>query len=239
MENKTLLNSTIITSYALFVSISYLWGFWGHFDINILNYISVSDIIKSAIWPMVIALAMYFMQVAMNNYNGPRTDLSVKYSDMSKHEKFDYILRHSYIAIMACLVIGGVIYNVITGNKMVRYAAIGWVLATIVFFTTRRNQVVMAYIPFKNKGLFYCMLCFLPVFFLSRGVNDGDKIVAGENTFLVESNSLCSSKGNDKYRYIDVMADKAFALSLKDNSICIFKFENIKLVREKRSNAVS
>ncbi|MHA0974447.1 hypothetical protein ACR9HQ_13320 [Enterobacter ludwigii] len=235
MENKTILNSTLITAYALFISISYLWGFWGHFDINILNYISVSDIIKSAIWPMIIALAMYLIQVAMNNYNGPRTDISVKYSEMEKGEKFDYILRYSYAIIMACLVLASVIYNLITGNKMIRYAAIGWILASIVFFTTSRNKDLMAYIPFKNKALFYSIFCFLPVFFLSRGVFEGDKILAGENTFLVESDSLCSSKENDKYRYIDVMADKAFALSLKDKSICIFKFENLKLIRENKS----
>lgn len=184
---------------------------------------------------MIIALAMYLLQVAMNNFNGPRTDLSVKYSEMGKSEKFDYILRYSYAIIMVCLVLASVIYNLITGNKMIRYAAIGWILASIVFFTTSRNKDLMAYIPFKNKALFYSILCFMPVFFLSRGVFEGDKILAGENTFLVESNSLCSSKENDKYRYIDVMADKAFALSLKDNSICIFKFENLKLIRENKS----
>jgi len=239
MENKTVLNSTLITAYALFISISYLWGFWGRFDINILNYIGVSDIIKSAIWPMIIALAMYLVQVAMNNYNGPRTDVSAKYSEMSKHEKFDYILRYSYVIIMVCLFLGSVIYNLVTGNKMIRYAAIAWILASIVFFTTCRNQELMAYIPFKNKALFYSILCFMPVFFLSRGVLEGDRILAGENTYLVESNALCSSSENDKYRYIDVMADKAFALSLKDNSICIFKFENLKLVKEKRNNVVN
>lgn len=235
MENKTILNSTLMTAYALFISICYLWGFWGHFDINILNYISVSDIIKSAIWPMIVALAIYLSQVAMNNYNSPRTNLSVKYSDMSKPDKFDYILRYSYLGIMLCILLVSIIYNLITGTKMVRYAAFGGILATVLFFTTCRNQVLMEYIPFKNKLLTYSIICFMPVLFLSRGVSEALKIIDGENTFLVESNALCKNNGNDKYRYIDVMADKAFAMSLKDNSICIFKFDNLKLVKENKN----
>lgn len=230
MEKKTILNNTMISAYLLLLSVSYLWGFWGHFDINILNFIGVSDIIKSAIWPMAIALAMYILQVALNVFNGPKPNSIKGFSEKTKHEKADIILRYSYIILMLLFTLVAIVYNMFFGTKMQRYASIGWMLAMFIYSMTCKNSELMEYIPFKNKSFAYSIICFLPVIFLSRGVYDGDRIKSGKDTFLIKSNSTCTS--NDKYRYIDALGDKAFALSLKDNSICIFNYEYLQLVKE-------
>ncbi|MDM2972471.1 hypothetical protein OGX80_11390 [Citrobacter sp. CK194] len=235
MEKKTILNSTVISAYLLMLSTAYLWGFWGHFDINILNYIGVSDIIKSAIWPMIIAIVMYLTQVALNIFNGPKANSTENFSSKTKGEKIDIIIRFSYILLMAAITIGAILYNFITGSKMQRYVSFGWALSTIFYFTTSRNSALMEYIPFKNKSLSYSIICVLPILFLSRGVFEGERIKSGKDTFLIESNSICSSSANNNYRYIDAFADKAFALSLKDHSICIFKYEYLKLIKENQT----
>lgn len=235
MGKKSILNSTVISVYLLMLSTAYLWGFWGHFDINILNYIGVSDIIKSTIWPMIIALVMYLTQVALNIFNGPKADSYENFSSKTKGEKVDIIIRYSYLGLMAIITICAILYNLVTGSKMLRYVSIGWGLSTVLYFTTCRNSGLMEYIPFKNKALSYSLICYLPIIFLSRGVFEGERIKSGKDTFLIESNSICSSNTKNNYRYIDVFGDKAFALSLKDHSICIFKYEYLKLIKENQT----
>lgn len=52
-DNKIKLLIYFVTSYAFLCAILYLWSFWSVFDINFLEYISISDIVKVAIYPIV------------------------------------------------------------------------------------------------------------------------------------------------------------------------------------------
>jgi hypothetical protein len=44
--------SYLLTLYALFIGLLYLWGFWPQFGINILEYASLTDLVKSAAFPI-------------------------------------------------------------------------------------------------------------------------------------------------------------------------------------------
>jgi hypothetical protein len=48
----------IIYGLALFSGISYLWGFWVNFDINILSYVALTDIVKASVYPALPAIAV-------------------------------------------------------------------------------------------------------------------------------------------------------------------------------------
>jgi hypothetical protein len=43
----------LITPYASFMALQYLWGYWGSFKINVFNFITLSDILKLALLPVV------------------------------------------------------------------------------------------------------------------------------------------------------------------------------------------
>lgn len=45
--------------YAIVVSSLYLWGYWGAFEVNILEYIGISEIVKAAIYPIASAFAFF------------------------------------------------------------------------------------------------------------------------------------------------------------------------------------
>ena len=57
--------------YALVVSTLYLWGYWGSFQINILEYISISDIIKGTIYPLGSAFAFLALGVIFGEVLSP------------------------------------------------------------------------------------------------------------------------------------------------------------------------
>jgi|GEM_PF-1596598 hypothetical protein len=62
-ENKEFKTSTAYWSSAYFFSVAilYLWGYWSPFNINVLEYVSLSDVVKTAAYP--IASVFIFMAI--------------------------------------------------------------------------------------------------------------------------------------------------------------------------------
>ncbi|EJL6396798.1 hypothetical protein NMR99_003889 [Vibrio navarrensis] len=59
-----------LTPYSLVVSLLYLFGYWSSFDVNILEYIAISDVIKSALTPLLYALIFVSIVVILGNAVG-------------------------------------------------------------------------------------------------------------------------------------------------------------------------
>lgn len=49
---------TLVVPYALVVSLLYLFAYWSSFGINILQFVSFSDVIKLALYPIMIGAAL-------------------------------------------------------------------------------------------------------------------------------------------------------------------------------------
>lgn len=58
---------TLLPPYSLIVSLLYLFGFWGTFNIDVLEYISLSDVIKSALYPLTYSSIFIVLGVAIGN----------------------------------------------------------------------------------------------------------------------------------------------------------------------------
>ncbi len=75
--SSTLLSPKIwLAPYALLVSTLYLWGYWGAFGINVLDYIGVSDIIKAAVYPVISAFAFMAIGALLGEVLSPRVEAS-------------------------------------------------------------------------------------------------------------------------------------------------------------------
>lgn len=65
--------TTLLVAYCAFISVLYLFGYWGSFDINILEYASLSDIVKMTAYPLLmsfIALAIGIVTVELSRGDG-------------------------------------------------------------------------------------------------------------------------------------------------------------------------
>jgi len=40
------------TAYVVVVAVLYLWGYWSPFNINVLEYLSLADVVKAAAYPL-------------------------------------------------------------------------------------------------------------------------------------------------------------------------------------------
>lgn len=61
--------------YALLVATLYLWGYWGSFHVNVLEYISIADIIKAAVYPIVSAFAVFAIGAIIGDAISPKLNL--------------------------------------------------------------------------------------------------------------------------------------------------------------------
>lgn len=57
----------VLTPYSLVISLLYLFGYWSSFGVNVLEYIAVSDVLKSALYPLLYASASIVIGVGISN----------------------------------------------------------------------------------------------------------------------------------------------------------------------------
>lgn len=88
------------TSYGFVVSMLYLFGYWSTFDINILEYIKISDVIKISIYPIITTVGITIMCFIVGNFYGrwsakPNVQKNEK---LKKIEKWtDFISKYAFI----------------------------------------------------------------------------------------------------------------------------------------------
>jgi hypothetical protein len=181
---------------------------------------------------MITTVVAYLIQVAINHFNSPKSNEVREFKSAHIIIKSIIILQYLFFIFITIIFLGSIIYLLCSDDELKRRIGIGFILSALVFFFIPEKESILKILPGKNKSLLFGIICYLPTIFFSKGVYNGEEILNGKNSFLVESNSKCTSSNSTKYRYIDTLSDKVFAMSLADNSICIFKYDYIKLSRE-------
>lgn len=217
---------------ALFSGISYLWGFWLKLDINILSYVDLSDIVKASVYPALPAIGILAVYSAMDGVNA-----------ISKKQHDDYIEQGGFIK-------GFTYFQKIYGFSII-LLALGWsayTAITEVGYMRLRGLYPLAslalflYIIFSNKFLLtisvnlrvfvVSIICFLPTIAFNKGFSNGE-LAINHNApgFYVLGTGYCSSTSTERFRYIAVLGSRLFSISSVDNSICISKSEDYRLVK--------
>src|SRR5207253_7010755 len=89
-EEKHVKLLSLITPYAIVVSLLYLFGYWSSFGINILEYVSFPDVLKLAIYPVFLGAVLSTLGII--------TQIMVKLDSVKKaeHEKVFTIVSQRF-----------------------------------------------------------------------------------------------------------------------------------------------
>ncbi|WP_407211539.1 hypothetical protein [Enterobacter hormaechei] len=234
-------------AYAIGTSFLYSWAFWSVFDINILQFASFSEIFPSILYTITIPCILViiaFSAVNLWEYFYDKINDAFERHITSK-------LKHFEIAKNLLLVIV-IITNLVAGafSTFKAYkdptptpdfpwsdffqAMIPFAIAIIAIFLISKKTTFLMELKIGRKLAIF-IICFIPVACYLWGHVNSTKIMNGRDTLLVQSDGQCKSAPNTQYRYISSISDKAFAMSLSDGSICIFKYNSLKLTPEKHS----
>ncbi|WP_228076473.1 hypothetical protein, partial [Vibrio parahaemolyticus] len=118
--NSKLDLSLVVYGLALFSGVSYLWGFWLNFEVNILSYIALTDVIKASVYPALPALAILAFYSAMDGFNSMSKgehDMFVAEGGVSKG--YAYFLK-IYCALCFLLGLGNAIFLIVANEGYFR-----------------------------------------------------------------------------------------------------------------------
>ncbi|MGP2972830.1 hypothetical protein ACTVMN_09995 [Serratia nematodiphila] len=224
-------SSTLITAYLLTCGTLYLWGFWLHFELNILQFINISDIVKSTIWPMITVLFMYIIQQVISYINNPMSQDSKNLWEAGGGYRGVVLLQYAFLAFVFISGLYGLGDRFLNGEKADKYFCIGLIfLFSVSLFVAYKTKFLAETGKLRGFSIVIIFLC--PMVFMNKGIMDAQDILAGKNSFLVRSNAKCSENTNEKFRYIATLSDKGFAYSLSNKTLCIFNFDYMVLYKE-------
>lgn len=224
-----------ISGYSLAMGFMYQLGFWLDFHINIMQFISISDVLPSI--AIIISIPIFCVVLYSLAFfkNIPRLEAAITNSPRFKISKEKILSRPVYLKILFIfLAILVCIFMFLAKSEIV--VSVGLFVALIFTSTMLNFKTTLFSEAGKYRDVLFFTLAILPPLVFSVGHLKGQMILAGTNTFIVKSDSPCTNDKNTPYRYITTFSDKSFAISLKDNSICIFKYSYIRLIREKNTH---
>jgi hypothetical protein len=167
--------------YYVSVGTLYLWGYWSSFGVNILEYLSVSDIIKVTAYPITSSFILFLIGALLGEITSNPTKVQPEGTDsrlgtwLRKHTKLVTIL---YGTLIAVLVLFG------PDAKWYVVATLVAVPVTIFvksrgFFSTIQNESIRTLIVFTMAAA--------PVFSFGVGRTTAEKISQGREFSYVIS----------------------------------------------------
>jgi len=58
----------LMTGYTFAVGVLYEWGYWGRFDVNILQFMTLTDVVRSFAYPFAAAIFTFMVGVALGSF---------------------------------------------------------------------------------------------------------------------------------------------------------------------------
>jgi len=237
-------------AYALANSFIYSWTFWTAFDVNILQFASLTDILPSIIYTLTVPFIVVITSMIATNIwtkvnnkmESILDDVFGKYIKNYERVKFYSIILSALAFLIGIFIAAFSVIKSLPARpssdpiliKEIVKLFLPLIITFVAIYFIIHKTSFLGTITYRNL-LIFC-ICLLPVTSYVWAIGNSKDILRGRGTFLVKSDTQCKSSDNTNYRYISSISDKAFSLSLKDGSICIFKYNHLELIPEKKAH---
>ncbi|WP_331842831.1 hypothetical protein [Pantoea agglomerans] len=243
--------------YSILNAIIYQWTFWDIFDVNIMQFMSINDLLPSIAFSVALPIAILGVYATVMSFL-LQTKLISNFLDsfithkqknitsteilISKNLNAEIILapkptrrslsinKVSLFFALTIICLSGYLLYISPKNGLKIVIALG------ISFSIK--HLVMKSGEFReslgNLSLpIMVVVCSMPHVMCVSAMSNAYDILKTDDNYLVKSDSLCKKEDkSEKFRYIANVGDKAFAYSLTDKSICIFKYDKLSLIKE-------
>ncbi len=204
---------TILTPYMLIVSTLYLLGYWSVFHINILEFISISDIIKLAIKQLAYSTAvLVFGMIAGELFLRPLFPIGEGAN--TPIGKFSNRYWKQIMCFIYCFIFYLILFNKDPQKWMLIAIILGIISSIFISKTKIFNEII------KNENIRICITVFisvLPFISFAWGLNDGHAIKNNKPKLTVQY----SKYNKIEFRYIGFAGDYFFIYNKKNNEILL------------------
>ncbi|WP_421955642.1 hypothetical protein [Polaromonas sp.] len=220
----------LISAYFIAVGALYLWGFWGSFGVNILEYLGLTDVVKVAAWPVGSAFIFLLIGLAVGETSprkallpeggGRNTPLGIW---LNKHV-------HALAFALAFLLVSLVYF----GPPQV------WLVAApfggiVLGFPLRHHPLLVGLLP--NDGLRSTLVVAavtLPFYAFGQGKVNADAIRSGQRySYVIPGSDGIASTGDKQtsMRYIGYAGSTFFFWDPSADAVTLVPADTVKLLK--------
>lgn len=213
--------------YFVTVGALYLWGYWATFNVNILEYLSLADIIKSTAYP----IASAFVFSAIGAILGELTSDSNNLPSGGGRDTLVGKLLHKIAPYIVFAYLCGTVALLIFG-PVGKWHILPFLLAFPAYAFAKKQGFLQTIIPHdSSRSIVIYLLAMLPTFAYGYGRLNAEQIVSGikYQYALSPINNIDSGKQDDptqRLRFIGHSGDFLFFYEPTKSSLVISKFEN-------------
>jgi len=216
--------------YLITVGVLYLWGYWGRFDINILEYIGLADVVKLSLYP----IASVFLGVVIGTTIGmfawgSGNELPPGLGPETRVGGF--LFRHKnriiYLYVIATV-------SVWLFGSEVKWHVIPLLAVLPVYVLSLRCSFFSEIIPnSKTRSLLVCFFAILPLYSYSQGNIDALGVINGYRCKYVVSGKIPGLEipygqgDSNRIKYVGYMNTYLFLLMPDNKTLLIVQFEEV------------
>ncbi|WLH90617.1 hypothetical protein PSH87_00890 [Pseudomonas sp. FP453] len=219
-----------LSLYSVGAGALYLWGYWSPFGVNILEYVNLTDIVKSTIYPIASTFIFLVLGVMMGQLVGVGPELPPGEGRNSPPARF--IIRHKRLLIF--LYIAGTLMLMIYGPVEKWLGALPVLLGAPIALYASANNVLARQIPADGpRTLCLFLLAALPFIAFGTGQLRAAAVLNGKAFDYVVDNITITPDANPlkSTRFIGHAGDFFFFLEPEKLILSISKFDTVKTLR--------
>jgi hypothetical protein len=231
--------STILLTYLFVCGSLYLIGFWSTFDINVFSFISIYDIPKNFVYPLMISQAYFVVNMVTGQYilhssylnnDSENIDFFVDINEEWSHKKKVLIGAISSIPLWIILVTGLLSIFIENHTKSEFY----WTIVCLIFsYYLLYRFVNLPFVKSKisNVLLRYYIghfLTFFPIACFSNGKTDSLKIYLNQEKQyfdIIDTKNKTQINDPNCLKFLGFVSDKYIYSSLDNHKIYILNKE--------------
>jgi hypothetical protein len=219
-----------LTLYFVAVGALYLWGYWGAFGINILQYIAPTDIVKVAAYPLASALVFFIMGMVVAEFSSdwiaPRLP-----PGGGADTRVGRALRKHGMKILSAIGVAAGLYLAIVGPRALILISV--IVALLTYVPLKQTGLFSSAIPndaLRSAAIFLGVM--LPPFALGHGARQAYDVLTNDHVQTVATaqfagNKAVQSVGTDKLKYLGQTSGYVFLLTPDNSTVVVLSFDKI------------
>lgn len=234
----------IVTSYAIAVSLLYLFGYWSSFDINILEYVSFQDVLKLGIYPVLIGAIVTVSAIL------PRAILFQDDIKRVEPQKVFFLVNRRFARWSSLIALIAAPFSLVVFHNPERWTVFGLLLSYLAILTIEDVKILSPLIPnFVLRKIVVSAAILLLINSFTTAKISAHSVLFGKNVKLI-STQLFKEKGTelfeakgmlsgqDTLKYIGAAGDYFFFLSMDNKKTYAVKYSDLHYLEFANPNSV-
>jgi hypothetical protein len=219
------------SAYPFFVAVLYLWGYWSPFNVNVLEYLSLADVVKAAAYPLASVFVFAALGALIGEAMFPEGFLP---AGGGADTKLGTWLRTAAPIIVTLYVISITLYLIFGSVEKWRFLPV--LIAIPVCFALKEAGLLKALLRSdRARTVVLFLLSALPPFAYGEGTLKAHRLLTGTEYSYVASDIAGHpfdprSKVESRLRYVGKAGDQYFLYSPSKRSVLVVPLSEAKVL---------